>query len=102
MDQNKINNLPIFDGIEFIYKVSISSELLMGNINNDDLLLANSINEVKQNLGYNNVYYYRDENLNLFLQFKDDTENSLDDLKRALTNKNIKPNGFSLYARLKY
>jgi hypothetical protein len=100
MDQNKIDGVPTLTGIEFVYKISVYSNLLEAS-QFDNSQLTNDLTDVKINLGYSLFNFQFNEHSELFIEFIDDQENNLDDLKIALNEKNIKSRAISIYARLK-
>lgn len=100
MDQNKIDGVQTLSGIDFVHKVLVPLDLIGVNYT-DQSVLTDALNNIKNDLGYTGVNFLYNENSELFIEFIDDQENKLDDLKIALNEKNLKPRALGVYARLK-
>lgn len=100
MDQNKIDGVPTLDGIEFEHTFTIISGLSDAIYKNNDTRIQESLNEIKNELGINQVIFQRIETGDLFVALLDDSENSIDAIKTALTNKNLIASSFGVIAKI--
>jgi hypothetical protein len=89
MDQNKIDGVPTLTGIEFVHKVVILSGLSDAIYKNNDSKIQESLNEIKNGLGFLHVDFERLTTGDLIINFIDDIEYPIDSIKIALTNKNF-------------
>jgi hypothetical protein len=89
MDQNKIDGVPTLTGIEFDHKVVILSGLSDAIYKNNDSKIQESLNEIKNGLGFLHVDFERLTTGDLIINFIDDIEYPIDSIKIALTNKNF-------------
>ena len=100
MNQNKIDGVPTLDGIEFEHTFTIISGLSDAIYKNNDTRIQESLNEIKNELGINQVIFQRIETGDLFVALLDDSENSIDAIKTALTNKNLIASSFGVIAKI--
>lgn len=100
MDQNKIDGVPTLTGIEFDHIVTISSGISDAIYKNNDVKINESINLIKNDLGFLNVNFQRNESGDLIIHFIDNIENNIDSIKIALTNKNFMASSFEVVAKI--
>lgn len=100
MDQNKIDGVSTLTGIEFDHIVTISSGISDAIYKNNDVKINESINLIKNDLGFLNVNFQRNESGDLIIHFIDNIENNIDSIKIALTNKNFMASSFEVVAKI--
>jgi hypothetical protein len=98
MDQNKIDGVPTLTGIEFIHKVAVLSGLSDAVYKNNDSKIQESLNEIKNELGFLHVDFERLTTGDLIINFIDDIQNPVDSIKSALTKKKFITSSFEVIA----
>lgn len=100
MNQNKIDGISTLSGIEFDHIVAISSGISDAIYKNNDVKINESINLIKNDLGFLNVSFQRNKSGDLIIHFIDNIENNIDSIKIALTNKNFMASSFEVVAKI--
>lgn len=100
MDQNKIDGVPTFSGINFDHIVTISSGISDKTYKNNDLKITEVINQVRNELGFLHANFERLESGDLIFHFIGQFDINVDSIKLLLTSKNLMSTSIEVNAKI--
>ncbi len=98
MNQNKIDGFSTLNGIEFEHMLTIASGI-SDWIYKNDVKINEGNYQVKNELGFLQANIESIESGDISIHFIDDVDNSVDSIKLALSNKNLKSTSFEVVAK---
>lgn len=101
MDQNKIDGVNTLSGIEFLHSVEIQKGLSDHLYKENSGLLTQNIESIKNQLGFETFNLSFDNPELIKIDFVGSVPKSLDQLKQALTEKELISKTLIILARLK-